>query len=104
MDPVVYRPQCICREGLEEHDHQISTLLPFPHSETETALSVRPVVGPLCLCADAGLSWYTLRSMNLFKGPSELFFQSWHLLFCILPIVLGHVCIIFNNSYVFVCV
>lgn len=66
MDPVVYRPQCICREGLEEHDHQIFTLLPFPHSEMETALSVRPVVRPLCVCADAGLSQYTLSSMNLF--------------------------------------
>lgn len=105
MDPAVYRPRCICREGLEEHDHQISSLLPFPHRETETALFVHPVVGPLGLCADAGvLSQYTLSSVNPTVRPIRAIFQSWHLLFCILPVVLGCVCFSFNNVYVLVCV
>lgn len=104
MDPAVYRPRCICREGLEEHDHQISTLLPFPHNETETALFVRPMVGPLGLWADAGLNQYTLSSVNTIVRPIRAILQSWHLLFCILPTVLGCVCISFNNVYVLVCV
>jgi hypothetical protein len=46
MDLTVYRPPCIGKESLEEHDHHISTFWPFPRGQVTASLFICPAVGP----------------------------------------------------------